>query len=306
MNTYFYTNNNLEYISERFGLENESYVNETNEYKFYAPILHNNLGKVESANLSYLPIPNVEGEISDKVLKKEMHVYFEKINQLGWKRIALRQDPLIKYNNQIIKSILQEGFVPNVFFTTIVDLTLPQEKLWQNIRKSYKALINGLEKNNTYKLITVDSKNNLFGIDDWIEMYMTLIRRGGGTPTRERFKNIETSLKDNLAKLYLLYQDKKLISGICINYNNNLAYYSASGTHPDFEGKDYYSHLLLWEAIKDLKQKGFSTLEIGPVFYNNVKNFYNPSEKELSISDFKLGMGGTLTPFFIYEKLKSA
>ena len=300
--TYFYTENYLNYIAERFIKNNESYTVKNNEYKFFAPILHSD-DKVESGELSYLSLPYVSGNISDKTLKKEMATYFEKINSLGSKRIALRQDPLVNYNNQIIKSILQEGFEPNLFYTTIIDLNLSQEILWQNVRKRYKSFINGLEKNTEYKTVIVDSQNNIGCIEDWIDLYMALIKRGGGCQDRNRMKNVGTAITENCGLLYLLYKDKQLISGLNINYANKFSYYTAGGTHPDFEGLDNFSHYLMWYLILDLKNRGLDFLEIGPVFYKNVKNFYNHSEKELTISDFKLGMGGKLTPFFIFEKI---
>lgn len=301
--TYFYTNNYLNYIVERFNYENFSYFNETNDYKFIAPILYTN-NKVESGTLSYLPLPFISHSATAKQAKNELKNFFEKIYKLASKRIAFRQDPSVVYSNQIIKSMLQEGFVPNIFYTSIVDLCNDENILWHNTRKSFKSLINGLKNNSEYKLIIVDSVTNIEGINDWINMYINLVKRGGGNPTKDKFKNIETSVKENFAYLYLLYNNsQELISGVHITFNNSFAYYSASGTNINYENSDYFSHYLLWNAMLDLKLKGFKKLEIGPIFYDNVKNFYQHSLKELSISDFKIGMGGELVPFTIWEKL---
>lgn len=299
--TYFYTEDFLKYFCDRFGYSNFSYLNKDHIYSFFAPILAKDK-KVESGVLSYLPLPFISGDISDKQMKKEMNNYIEKIYTLGSERIALRQDPLVDYNNQIIKSLLSEGFTPNLFYTTIVDLTLNKEHLWQNVRKSYRSLINSLSKDLDYSLIIVDKDNNVESIEEWINLYVKLVERSGRKTSRDQFAHIEQSIKNNFGYLYLLYKGDELVSGININYSANMSYYSSSGTHPDYENENYFSHYLLFEAIKDLKNRGYKKLEIGPIFYNSVKNFYSHSEKELNICSFKLGMGGSLTPFIVFEK----
>lgn len=299
--TYFYTEDFLKYFCERFGYSDSSYINKTPYYTFYAPILSKD-DNVESGFLSYLPLPSLIGYASDKSIKKEMKIYLEKILNLGSQRIALRQDPLVNYDHQIIKSLLQEDFTPNIFYTSIIDLTLSKDELWQNIRKSYRSLINSLIKDVDYSLVIVDKDNNLKCIYDWINLYLKLVERSGRKTSKEQFINIEQSIKNDSGYLYLLYKDDELVSGVNMNYSNGIANYSASGTHPDYEHKNYFSHYLLWAAINDLKIRNYKKLEMGPIFYDNIENFYPHSEKELSISDFKLGMGGELTPFTIFER----
>lgn len=297
--SYFYAKNFLEYYGTRFGYVDESYEFEKNGHYFNAPILHND-NHVESGFLSNLPIPYYKGISGSKLFKKLMKEYFEKVEKLGAKRIALREDPSIENDNEIIKSMLSNGFTPHLFYTTLVHLEQSEEELWQNIRKSYRSLINGLDKNEQYKLFVVD-KNNPEKANDWIDLYFRLLSRGSFRE-KEKLEAIRKSIDSENGIFYLLYEDSQIVAGAQINYYNRNANYLAGGTNPDYEGSDYYSHYILWEAFKDLKKRGFKTIEIGPMFFESVKNFYTPTEKELAICTFKLGMGGDVTPYIIYEK----
>ena len=58
-------------------------------------------------------------------------------------------------------------------------------------------------------------------------------------------------------------------------------------------------HLLEWNAIKILKQDGIKFYEIGERFYPG-KSF-NPSKKELTISDFKEKFGGNFYSKIYYN-----
>ena len=58
-------------------------------------------------------------------------------------------------------------------------------------------------------------------------------------------------------------------------------------------------HILEWQAILMLKKFGVKFYEIGERFYKTQS--YNPSEKEISISDFKEKFGGIFYPKIYYE-----
>jgi hypothetical protein len=275
-----------------------SYTNTTNGCTFIAPLLHKG-NEIESGELSYLPCPYISSDKYPDFTKKCMKEYLNLVKNNS--RIALRKDPLLKYNNEIISSILRNDFSTNMFYTSIIDLTLDYSELWANLRKRYHSFINKFKnKNSEYTFILVDSLNSDSFINDWIELYSTLLSRSKKS-ININLNYIANDLKNNFGKLYLLYKNKKLISGVNINHTKEFAYYSAAGIHPEYEGHDYFSHFLMWEAIVDLKNMGIKKLEIGPLFFNNVHNFYNHSEKELSITQFKLGFGGSITPFIIFE-----
>ncbi|MDR0581233.1 MAG: hypothetical protein LBG04_03940 [Holosporaceae bacterium] len=298
--TYFFEKDFLNYIHNRFGYENFSYINREHDYTFYAPILIKN-GKVEACSLSFLPVPFMHGNPSKNAIKKEMKNYFSKLNEIGAKYISLRQDPLLQYDNRIIKFLLLKGFSPNVFYTTIVNLQLTIEELWKNLRDRYRSLINSLEKDKTLIFVKVNSLNIDQYFIDWKELYSKLLARGSSNSNDLQFVSLYDSIKNGFSNLYLLYKENTLISGIHIVTANNKSYFFAGGTAPEYEGDSCYSHFLFWKIIPDLKKNKVEFLEIGPIFFDNVKNFYNHSEKETTISFFKLGIGGEITHFFVYQ-----
>lgn len=299
--SYFYAEDFLNYFEKRFDFQNDSYIIENNEHYFYAPILHKD-NQVGSGPLSLLPIPYYKGNKGSRKFKKLMEEYLQKIGDLGAKRIAIRQDPSVENDSNIVKILLVNGFKPNIFYTTLVDLTSPEAALWNNLRKSYRSLINNLRDDSEKTLVKVGSDNIDICFGDWVQLYSALLKRGGKVLSENAFDEIKKSIKNNTGFLYLLYSTDELISGIHVNFYNKIAYYSASGINPKYEEKAAYTHYVIYKAIMDLKECGLEKFEIGPIFYKNVENFYNPSDKELTISDFKLGMGGELTPFIIFLK----
>lgn len=299
--SYFYTRDFLDYTCTRSGYSDNSYIYEDNEHYFNAPITHKD-NRVEAGFLSYLPLPFYCGVRKSKYVRKLMKEYLQCINKLGPNRIALRQDPCVEYYDVIIKELLADGFVPNMFYTTIVDLHMNEELLWQRERASARSLINSVKNNPKYRLIVVTSDNVANYLSDWADLYRQLVMRGGVTLSDDVFATVSQSISNNHTYIYLLYNENQLISGAQIDVGDDFAYYSAAGIKPEFESSGSYMHYLLWNAILDLKQKNLSKLEIGPAFFRDMINFYAPSEKELSISHFKLGVGGELTPFIIFIK----
>ena len=302
--SFFYTESFREYYCSRFGLFDSSYSRETNGACFDAVILHCN-GNVGNIQLSYLPLPLYNGNDSSKKLKLYMKEYIGTITSYGDKRIAIRQDPVMSYSDTIIRCMLDAGFSPAMFYTTIVDLTKNESLLWQNIRSSYHSLIHKKE-NDDVRLCIIDSENNNDKLIQWFVLYSELIGRGGKVLDSTTQAAIEHSVMQNNTVIYLLHRKDTLLAGAQFDKGSRFAYYTASGIKPEFEHTEPFTHFIMWKAILDLKQRGVEKLEIGPVFFNSVHNFYHHSEKEMSISQFKLGFGGKLTPFniFIKESIK--
>jgi hypothetical protein len=209
----------------------------------------------------------------------------------------------VEYDDEIIKILLQNDFVASTFWTTIIELNEDEMVLWKRIRECYHSLINLFAKHDSAQIKIVDAIQNIQYFEDWIKLYSILIARGGQSLSPDAVQTLRTGILDGTGVLYLLYQGTELIAGTHVNLFGDSAYYSASGIHPSHEGEYAYTHYVLYQAILDLKRRGLSRFEIGPIFYKQMDNFYTPSEKELSISHFKLGMGGTLTPFVVFRKM---
>jgi len=258
--------------------------------------------RVESGQLSYLPLPYYYGIKGSKSVKAFMKDYLKKVNDLGSVRVALRQDPCVSYDDEIIKAVLADGFMPYLFYTSIFDLKTEQKLLWKAIRARYHGMINGMKNDASKEIIVVTGGNVNYYLEDWASLYKKLVARSGKVLHEEVFHKVADSILNGHTILYLLYEKEILLAGLQIDVNCNLAYHTGCGIDPDYEHGEPYMHYITWYSIVDLKQRGLSKVELGPVFFQNMNNFYSPSEKELSISHFKLGMGGDLTPFIIFTK----
>ena len=84
-----------------------------------------------------------------------------------------------------------------------------------------------------------------------------------------------------------------------IKYKNNV-YYGSACNDPEFE-KISIGHLIQWNAIKWMKEKGVIYYEIGfQKFFNELTE---PStDKEINISFYKKSFGGFTIPVFRGEK----
>jgi hypothetical protein len=301
MLSYFYTESYRKYSCARFGLADCSYSIDDCEHHFDAIILHvdRNVGV---GRLSYLPLPFYRGIQNAKRLKSFMRDYIDNVSSFGLNRIAIRQDPLIAYDDGIIRGLLSAQFTPFLFYTTIIDLTQDELVLWRNVRSRYHSLIRAKEKNSDINLSVIDCTHNCDKTTQWLDLYSELIARGGKTLSTDCREAIVDSVNIGNSIIYLLHKGDALLAGAHFDVNGNLAYYSASGIKPELEHTEPFTHFVMWRAILDLKQRGYTKLEIGPIFYDSVRNFYKHSEKEVSISQFKLGLGGKLTPFHIFVK----
>lgn len=297
--TYFYTEEYLNCEASCINGQNESVLLTATDSHLLCPILVRE-NYVGSAKLSYLPVPFYYGAENRKKLKMLLEHYMNILLKKN-KPAYLRFDPLMSYDSRLLHFFLSSGFDANVHFTTIVNLQNTKSSLWSKVNKSYRSLINNVLKN--YEVIVDDGENEQY-LNDWIALYTSVTERGNSVPGKKTSKILidADSVKKGRSFLFSAYNEhKKLISCVEINSSSKYAYYMHSAIHPDHEGKEAFTHALLWKAIDWLGERGFLSLEIGPVFYKGLTN-YCPTEKELSISFFKLNMGGTLNPFLVLGK----
>lgn len=186
---------------------------------------------------------------------------FEKIEllakELRVQCIKFYIDPLIlEYQNKY--NYLQKyNFVESSTSDCLIDLKLNQEELWRNLRKSYKPLINGILKNQDFKIVLMDSQNASYSLH---EQYRQLHRKAAGRITRskETFDKQFAMLQNDQASLLgLQYKDVFIGFNYFLHFQKTVVYASGADD-PEYENNNFaVYHAILWSAILYYKQRQF-------------------------------------------------
>mgnify|MGYP000126009902 FL=1 len=174
-----------------------------------------------------------------------------------------------------------------------VDLKKSNSELKNNIRKSYKSLINVASKNWNVKKL---EKRN----DQIWNLYKELHKDVSGKKTRSD-KTWDCQLEMIINKSAILYyvndNSNKMVAGAFFEFTKDETYYSTGAYKKEGTYKSL-SHLLLYNAILDLKKKNIKWLLLGEkTFYPNIKD---KNEKELNIEKFKSGFQTNIFRNLIY------
>lgn len=183
--------------------------------------------------------------------------------------------------------LLDKGAIARPYFTQVIDLSKPEVLLREEIRKSYKSLINW--GNNNLKTLFVDNRSITKSL---IEDFRQLHIQAAGRETRA-VRTWEIQMEQVLAKeafIILGYMNEQLVTAAFFQYNCKSCLYGVSASKRDMFDKPM-SHSLIWTAILHAKQLGCKCFEMGEQLYPGQGESL-PTEKELGISKFKRGFGG--------------
>lgn len=257
------------------------------------------------------PFPALGNNISDSQSAKLVKSIFTKIDELAKTNAVVYSkffiDPLSESfvgNPQNDNPLLKFGFNNVSLTVNIVNLSLPEKKLFQNIRDTYRYDIRLAAKLN----LSVDffDKNNIN--DEIFKIYKDIYFSSAGKEvgTAERWDATHTLIKQGDSVLAAEKSENgQYISGVLyFTYKNN-AYYAFGATIPEFKKVSGISHFLQWEIIKYLKKYNFNYYNLGWNFYPIISDEVY-SAKEINISFFKSGFGGKIYPLIRGEKFYSA
>lgn len=192
------------------------------------------------------------------------------------------------------ETLLQFQGIPRIEYSLYVDLDLTLEEIKSFFRKSYKPLINSAKKLWNYEVIERPTKSI------WNE-FRDLHKKVSGRETRNnesweiQFKTFESLT----SFLVLLKNDEgELIGGGFFFHTRDEGIYSMGVYDRSLFDKPL-GHLVQIIAIEKFKERGIKRYNIGKRYFD----FYNPepSEKELSISDFKQGFSTFFAPEYVFQ-----
>ncbi len=179
---------------------------------------------------------------------------------------------------QILK---QSGFKPigQNYQTIWLNLRPPIETLHKNLKKNWRA---DLKKAENLKTIWSDEGHNF----SWLMKNYEQDKRNKGYDGVSLKTMVHLAAEFSRGKNMLIGTalfDEKPIAAIVILTHGNAATYQLGYTS-ETGRKTHAHHLLLWQAIENLKQRGINDFDLGGINEDTAKG----------VKRFKMGMGGKI------------
>lgn len=250
------------------------------------------------------PCPVVSNKLKeDKSIKLYKRI-FKEIDDIALtnsvQRLVVSMPLTLTYckKNYCYNKLLRYGFTDLSLNTSIIDLSGSESGLLSNMYKGHKLSIKKGEKH--FKVLIVDSSNITEAIfEDFKSFYFKTA--GHVTRPEKVFQLLYSYLQNNMAVMGIAFYDEKPVGYMVTIIYLNDAYY-LMGANEKVQKNYPVTHVIQWEIIKYLRNKGINHYELGvQQFAPLIQDI--PSDKDMSISRFKRGFGGVTIPFFIGEKI---
>jgi FemAB family protein len=190
--------------------------------------------------------------------------------------------------------LVRRNFKPEVFYELYVNLSLPEDEIKRKFRSSYKSLINIDKYPWNYHILTSIDENiwNKFKA-----LHYTVA--GRETRSSETWKMHLNDIANSKGLLIALCNDAGEMDGAgFFNFSRDEGGYSV-GVYKRELFSMPLGHLIQFKAIQELKSRGIKWYKIGPRSFKSDSTL--PTDKELSIADFKHGFASHVYPKYIMK-----
>ncbi len=245
---------------------------------------------------------NLTYQAQEKYAKKIMGHIDDVALKYKCDKIKLKADPLgnpdqstIFYNYNFL---LKHGYLDQSGMTQIIDLRQEKDKIYADIRKGHKS---DIKRGKVYDVKIYDQYTVK---DEMIERYKNIYEADAGRVTRnsQLYRYYLEFIKSGMGILAFGSAHRKEAGVAIVTIYNNTAYYSSYGELEQELDHVPIGHVLQWEIINNLKDRGIEFYEIGEQVFGKT-SYHNPDVKLINISSFKRGFGGYTVPFWRGMKL---
>ena len=205
------------------------------------------------------------------------------------------QTPPLDYmiDDDYIQKFEKNKYVKNASATYLCDLNRSIEEIWNDVSKKTKGDINRAKRRNlTPKILetTDELKEYLILNQEWA--------KSKGLVISEPFKNFDLMWKNHkvgIEKIFLTYENDKLISGVMVGFFNNIGY-------TNFVINSYTNvtnlggTILTWYVLEWAKNAGLRIYD----FSGGLT--LNKEQEKNSLLFYKSKWGGKETPYYIFIK----
>ena len=249
--------------------------------------------------LESLRAPIVANDVSAKSRDKIRQALFDEIDQIARRTGAVKCnliiDPLCgDSQRERYNYLTRYGYLDASLTTILIDLHKSTSELWKELRSSYKALINKSER--IYKIFVMDADSIT---RPQFDAYCEVHHKAAGRVTRpQRTFDIQYEmLQNNQACLIGVEIDGTWASFAYFLNSKYSAYYGSGAEDPELVTETPLGPVMQWAAIKHYAEVGLRYMELDNQYFGS-QLFECPSPKDMSISFFKRGFGGSLTPLY--------
>ncbi len=243
--------------------------------------------KIKAKRGTFLLIQH--GPVFKKGFEKSLGLFLKELKKIAEKEKAsfIRLNPLWEENsNELLKSfnLRPSPIQENSYESTLkLDLSLSEDQLFRNLRKTTRYLIRKTQNN---KNIIIEKSNDVLAYQG---LNKKVGQRQGFIPfSFEYIKNeFEVFSKDNQAIILLGKHNEEIACGALIIFWSNIAFYHQAASDEKFM-KLSIPYLLQWEAIKEAKKRGCLFYD----FWGYVDPKKYPKHPWAGPTLFKLGYNG--------------
>jgi hypothetical protein len=254
-----------------------------------------------SLNGGYCFGPCINTDLSYQEQEKIGKKMMEQIERLAEKyqvrECKLRLDPLVnpKQKNTFYNYnfLLKYNYLDYSSLTQLIDLTESETELYAKVRKGHKS---DIKRGARYEIEFYDAANIT---REKIEEYKQIYEMDAGRVTRnsELYLHYLTFIEHGFGILALAKFKKEYVAAMIVTMYGNTAYYSSYGELTERLEKIPVGHVLQWQMIQKLKERGIETYEMGEQVFGPTHEGV-PEEKLKAISRFKRGFGGYTVPLW--------
>jgi lipid II:glycine glycyltransferase (peptidoglycan interpeptide bridge formation enzyme) len=241
--------------------------------------------KIKAKRGTFLFLPHL-------VLSEGLQILVNYLKALSREEKAdfIRIAPILERSEENIEIFKKLGFReapihihPEI--TWELDIIPSEEELFRQMRKTTRYLIRQAQKNPEVK---IEQSTKLEDIEKFNNLYQETVDRHHFVPfSFDYLKNEFLAFQPNneISIFFGKYRDEIVSSGIFIFWQNNGFYHHGASSlkHP----KIPVSYLLLWEAIKEAKQRGCQKFNFWGISPESQK-----SHPWYGLTLFKMGFGG--------------
>lgn len=248
--------------------------------------------KIQAKRGTFLFIPHGPNIKDDNKKEKCLKVLIENLKEIAKQEKAhfIRIGPIFertKENQEIFQNLKfrRAPIYIHPEITWELDISLPEDKLLANMRKTTRYLIRKAQKE---RELIIKEENTLEGIERFYDIYLETKDRHGFVPfSLEYLKNefLAFSNENRVSVLFAEYKKEIVAGGIFIFWQNICFYHHGASSKK--HQKIPTSYLLLWEAIKIAKERSCKKF-----------NFWGIAETDdinhpwAGLTLFKKGFGG--------------
>jgi len=254
------------------------------------------------------PAPALANGLSERVRKAVLGAIRDELDarahRLGVGRASFRASPPAlaswRAGPPPPHPLMRLGFLDISLATQLIDLSRSEGDLLDRMRKGHRC-----DVKRSQQLLQTEAYDATNITPEIFDRYRRLHHRAAGRVTRSpaTFEMMERWIKNGVAVLFVTRRDGGTVGCALVSIYKDGAYYSSGCEDPDC-GNLPVGHALQWAAMRWMKTHGIVRYEIGIQPYGMQPHSLF-SEKELNISLFKRGFGGTTVTLWVGEKFYS-